>query len=245
VKIGASGPIFGVMIRGFLVKKQVMTQKYRQDGTLVPITVCQAEPCWVVGRRTKEKDGYWAVQLAAGRKKRAKKPVLGQLKKAKIKFVPEIIREIRLESGENLPELGEKISVDQVVKPGAVVKARGITKGRGFAGVIKRWGFRSQPATHGQSDRERAPGSIGAQTPGRVIKGKKMPGHYGHVQRTIKNLEVVWVDKDKNELWIKGALPGPRGGWLVLVVEGERGEKFIPLMTSQNDHEKEKTEPEN
>ena len=217
-----------------------MTQKYRQDGVLVPITICRAEPCWVVGVRTDEKDGYWAVQLAAGRKKRGKKPLLGQLKKAGIKFIPEIIREFRLENREDLPKLGEKITIDQVVKPGAVVKATGITKGRGFAGVIKRWGFSSQPATHGQSDRERAPGSIGAQTPGRVVKGKKMPGHYGNVKKTIKNLEVVWVDKDKEEIWLKGAVPGHRDSWLTIEVESDQGEKLIPLVTAEKENEQEK-----
>jgi len=224
------------MIKGFLVKKGSMTQKYRQDGVLIPITVCRAEPCVVIGVRTKEKDGYWAVQLAAGRKKRSKKPLLGQLKKAGIKFIPEIIKEFRLEKEDDLPKVGEEITVDQVIKPGAIVKATGITKGRGFAGVIKRWGFHSQPATHGQSDRERAPGAIGAQTPGRVIKGKKMPGHYGNTQRTIKNLEAVWVDKEKREVWIKGAVPGHQGSWLTIIVEGDKGEKFIPLVETKKEN---------
>lgn len=207
---------------------------------MVPITVCQAKPCVVIGVRTKEKDGYWAVQLAAGRKRRTQKPLLGQLKKAGIKFIPEIIKEFRLEKAENLPKVGEEITIDQVIKPGAIVKATGITKGRGFAGVIKRWGFHSQPATHGQSDRERAPGSIGAQTPGRVIKGKKMPGHYGDVQRTIKNLEVVGIDKEKGEILIKGAVPGHRGSWLTIIVDGDKGEKFVPLVVTKEENDNQK-----
>ena len=129
----------------------------------------------------------------------------------------EIIKVIRVGDERDLLKLKQKISVDQVFSPGSVLKATGVSKGRGFSGVIKRWGFHSQPATHGQSDRERAPGSIGAQTPGRVIKGKKMPGHYGNAKKTVKNLKVFSVDAKKEEILIKGALPGPRRSWLVLL----------------------------
>jgi len=195
------------MIKGFLVKKLGMTQRYDRDGVLVPVTLCRAAPCFVLGLRTMERDGYLAVQLGAGRRKKAKKG----------KFAPEIIKEIRVGDEKDLPKLKQKISVDQVFSPESVLKATGVSKGRGFSGVIKRWGFHSQPATHGQSDRERAPGSIGAQTPGRVIKGKKMPGHYGNAKKTVKNLKVFSVDAKKEEILIKGALPGPRHSWLVLL----------------------------
>ena len=200
------------MIKGFLVKKGSMTQKYRQDGVLIPITVCRAGPCVVIGVRTKEKDGYWAVQLAAGRKKRSKKPLLGQLKKAGIKFIPEIIKEFRLEKEDDLPKVGEEITVDQVIKPGAIVKATGITKGRGFAGVMKRHGFGGGRATHGGKCKRR-PGSIGCSaTPSKVIRGKKLPGHYGNVRRTTRNLEIIDIRPEQSLILLKGSVPGSKFG---------------------------------
>ena len=198
-----------------MVKKLEMMQRYDQDGVLVPVTLCQAAPCFVLGLRTIKKDGYLAVQLGAGKRRKTKKT----------KFVPEIIKEIRVDDEKDLPKLEQEISVDQVFSPGLILKATGVSKGRGFSGVIKRWGFHSQPATHGQSDRERAPGAIGAQTPGRVIKGKKMPGHYGNTKKTIKNLKVFSVDAKREEILIKGALPGPRHGWLMLVVSSSQRAK--------------------
>lgn len=210
-----------------MVKKSNMVQKFRHDGSLVAATVCQAAPCFIIGLKTEDKDGYWAVQLGGGKKKKPNKPLKGMAKKGKLDFAPEIIREFRIGEGD-LPKLGEKMTVEKVISPGFLIDVAGVTKGRGFAGVIKRWGFHSHPKTHGQKGRERAPGSIGPQTPGRVIKGKKMPGHLGNVRRTIKNLEVLAVDEKKEEVLIKGAIPGPKNSWLVLSVK-KKSKKFIPL----------------
>jgi len=204
-----------------------MTQKFRENGELVSATLCQAEPAFVVDQRTKDKDGYWAVQLASGKRKKRTNPILGQMKKAKIDFTPEIIREFKVSKGEDLVEIGEKLTVDQVVSPGDLVDVSGLTKGRGFSGVIKRWGFKGQPHTHGHT-KSRAPGSIGPQTPGRVIKGKKMPGHFGHQKKTVKNLEVLDVDSKTKRLLLKGSAPGHRGSWLVISVRG-KSKEFIPL----------------
>lgn len=195
-----------------------MTQKFSENGKLEAATVCQAAPCYVVGKRVQDRDGYSALQLAAGTKKRANKPMQGILKKAKLDFVPAVIKEIKWENDEeNMPEIGDKITIDQVLKQGTEVDVIGTSKGRGFTGVVKRWGFRTQPRTHGQKQRWRAPGAIGAQTPGRVIKGKKMPGHYGNTRTTIKNLEILDINPKKNEIYVKGAVPGHENGWLIVV----------------------------
>ncbi len=205
-------------MKGFIVKKLGMTQKFSENGKLEAATICQAAPCYVVGKKLEKRDGYRAVQLAAGKKKRANKPLKGQLRKAKLDFVPAVIKEVPWnKSQKTLPKLGEKVSVDQVLEPGAEIDVIGKSKGRGFTGVVKRWGFRTQPRSHGQKQRWRAPGSIGAQTPGRVIKGKKMPGHYGNEQVTVKNLEVLAVDSKKDQVIIKGAVPGHKNGWLVVI----------------------------
>ncbi len=202
-----------------------MTHKFRQDGTLVAATICRAAPCFVVGLGAKDENGNLAVQLAAGRKKRINKPLSGQMGKAGVNFAPEIIREFRLSAKDKIPKLGGEIMVSKVISPGMFVDVIGVSKGRGFAGVIKRWGFHSQPATHGQRDRERSPGSIGAQTPGRVIKGKKMPGHLGNRRKTVLNLEILSVDNKKGEILIKGAVPGFKGGWLLVLVKRKLNDK--------------------
>lgn len=216
------------MIKGFLVKKKGVTQRYRENGELVAATVCDAKQCLILGVKTLEKDGYLAVQLGAGIRKRADKSLAGVLKKLGVVLPPKVIREVELVDEKQLPKPGEKISVDQVFSPGQLVNVAGCTKGRGFSGVIKRWSFHSQPKTHGQSDRERAPGSIGAQTPGRVNKGKKMPGRYGGKRKTVRNLEFLAVDKENEQVLIKGALPGCIGSWLLLTPQGKKRD-FIPL----------------
>lgn len=209
------------MIKGFLLKKTSMTRRFNKKGLLVAGTICQAVPGFVTGVSSDKETGSGVVSLAFGSKKRVNRPLVGQLKKAGLKITPEIIREFKLEGKDVLPKLGEKILVNQILSIGDIVNVAGVTKGRGFAGVIKRWGFHSQPATHGQKDRERSPGSIGAQTPGKVVKGKKMPGHYGATQRTIRNLEVLDINKENSQVLIKGGLPGHRGSWLMVVLTGE------------------------
>ncbi len=201
------------MIEGLLGYKLGMTRIFREDGTAVPVTVIQAGPCWVVQVRTPERDGYAAVQLGFDTKKRVNKPMRGHLKGlGNLRH----LREFRILDGAEQVTVGQKVDVT-IFKPGDLVDVTGTSKGRGFAGVVKRHGFAGGPKTHGQSDRWRAPGSIGATTdPGRVIKGLRMAGHMGQARVTVQNLEVVRVDPERNLLFIKGAVPGPTKG-LVMV----------------------------
>jgi len=215
------------MINGILGKKLEMTQKFTEEGIRIPLTRIQAGPCVVVDIKTQDKDGYQAVVLGFGEKKeiKIKKPVLGKFKKAAVKKYPAFLREIRLENriGENQSEIGgnlkvgDTLSVGDIFEVGDLVNITGTSKGKGFAGVVKRWSFAGGPATHGQSDRERAPGSIGATTtPGRVWKGKRMAGHMGNVRKTILNLEVVGINPENNILEVKGAVPGAKEGFLII-----------------------------
>jgi large subunit ribosomal protein L3 len=193
-----------------------MTQVFKDDGTVVPVTVVEAGPCYVTQVRTDERDGYRAVQIGYGAAK-VKHLTQGQRGHLRRAGVPDLrhLRELRMSSDEDY-ELGETIMVD-IFDPGERVDVEGRSKGRGFAGVVKRWGFAGGPRTHGQSDRERAPGSIGAcATPGKVWKGQKMPGHMGNKRTTVQNQEVVLVDPERNLLAVRGSVPGPKGG-LVLV----------------------------
>jgi large subunit ribosomal protein L3 len=212
------------MLNGILGIKIDQTQKFTSQGERIPVTRIEAGPCPVVQIKTKDHDGYLAVQLGLGSRKKAKKPLEGQLKKAKITTPPFFLEEIRLKKPEEELgfELGEMVTVDKVFKPGDIIDVIGTSKGKGFAGVVKRWGFAGGPRTHGQSDRERAPGSIGAgTTPGRVLKGRKMAGRMGHQRTTIKNLEVFAIKPEKNLLLVKGLVPGPRGGLLIINKVGE------------------------
>jgi large subunit ribosomal protein L3 len=225
------------MVKGIIGKKLGMTQIFLDDGTVVPVTVIQAGPCWVTQIKTESKDGYSAVQLGFEEvaaeidddkqrqyriERRLSKPERGHLgllegggekdRKRLANAVPALrhLREFPL-NGDTIEE-GQKITVE-VFAPGERVDVVGISKGKGFAGGIKRHGFRRQPKTHGQSDRERAPGSAGAtSTPGRVLKGKRMPGRMGNDRVTVQNLEVMVVDAENNLLAVKGSIPGANGG---------------------------------
>jgi large subunit ribosomal protein L3 len=204
-------------IEGLLGRKIGMTQLFEDDGTAVPVTVIEAA-CTVVQVKTKEKDGYEAVQLGFGERKRVNSPLKGHMKDLG-KF--QLLREF---SGDDVTalEVGAKVGCE-MFEAGDLVDVSGATKGRGFAGVVKRHGFRGGPKTHGQSDRHRAPGSIGAGTsPGRVIKGLKMAGHMGTGQATVKNLKVVRTDPEKNVLFVRGAVPGNEGV-IVRVRKSPRG----------------------
>lgn len=203
-------------MKGIIGKKVGMTQVFKEDGTVVPVTVVEAGPCYVTQVRTPDVDGYRAVQLGfeETKTKHLTGGQLGHLEKA---GVPPLrhLRELRIREDEAY-EPGEQVLAD-IFEPGERVDVEGRSKGRGFAGVVKRYGFKGGPRTHGQSDRERAPGSIGAcATPGRVWKGKRMPGHMGSRRTTVQNLEVVLVDPERNLLAVSGGVPGPKGG-LVLV----------------------------
>ena len=192
------------MLQGFLGKKIGMTQIFRDDGRVVPVTVVEAGPCIVTQVKTKETDGYEAVQLGFGDVKRRNKPLSGHLKNSRLsRYLREVAAD---DTGEF--DVGQTISVD-IFQAGEKVDIIGRSKGRGFAGVMKRWGFKGGPRTHGQSDRARAPGSIGGgTTPGRVYKGLKMGGHMGNRRITVKGLEIIEVDTERNLLLIKGGIPG-------------------------------------
>lgn len=218
------------MVTGILGKKIDQSQRFLEDGMRVPITVIGTAGNIITQIKTQEKDGYRAIQLGFRNKKRAKKPLLGQIKKAGIQKIPRFFREIAIAETQNdqeAPKVGMEVHAHQIFKPGDIVQVTGVSKGKGFAGVVKRHHFKGGPRTHGQSDRERAPGSIGqTTTPGRVYKGKRMAGRMGHERVTIKNLQVVDVLDD--QLVIKGLVPGERNNLLMIQKLGE-SKKFLPL----------------
>ncbi len=192
------------MLQGFLGKKIGMTQIFREDGIVVPVTVVEAGPCVVTQVKTKETDGYDAVQLGFGEVKRRNKPLSGHLKNSRLS---RYLREVSADDTSEF-EVGQTIAVD-IFEAGEKVDVIGTSKGRGFGGVMKRWNFKGGPRTHGQSDRMRAPGSIGGgTTPGRVYKGLKMGGHMGNRRITVKGLEIIEIDTERNLLMIKGGIPG-------------------------------------
>jgi len=192
------------MLQGFLGKKIGMTQIFREDGRVVPVTVIQAGPCVVTQVKTKETDGYEAVQLGFGDVKRRNKPESGHLKNSRLS---QYLREVATDDTSEF-EVGQAIGVD-IFESGEKVDVIGTSKGRGFAGVMKRWNFGGGPRTHGQSDRARAPGSIGGgTTPGKVYKGLKMGGHMGNRRITVKGLEIIEIDAERNLLLVKGGIPG-------------------------------------
>ena len=200
------------MALGVIGRKCGMTRIFTEDGLSIPVTVIEAQPNRVTQLKTKETDGYEAVQVTCGtrRAKRVNKPKSGQFKKAGVE-AGRGFWEFRIENEDLDLQLGNEIKVD-IFNDGQFVDVTGTSKGKGFAGVIKRHNFSMQDATHGNSLAHRAAGSIGQnQTPGRVFKGKKMAGHMGNVRRTIQNLEVVRVDSEKNLILIKGAVPGAPG----------------------------------
>jgi large subunit ribosomal protein L3 len=208
------------MISGLIGKKVGMTQIIQEDGIVVPITVVQAGPCVVVQKKTVAKDGYEAVQLGFVefiKPKRVTKGMTGHFKKAGTAPV-RILREIRIE-GDDSPKAGDKVLCD-IFMAQERVHVIGTSKGRGFAGLIKRHHFRGGRASHG-SMFHRAPGSIGASAfPSRVIKGMRMAGHLGNERVTVRNMRVERVDQENNLLYLRGAVPGPAGGYLVLEKSG-------------------------
>lgn len=232
------------MIQGIIGKKIGMTQVFDEDGRAIPVTVIQAGPCWVTQIKTIATDGYNAVQLGfeeiaadvadetARRQKierrltKARRGHLGLVepsdkhpnRKTMAAPLPPLryLREFRVQEPNGVEE-GQQIKVDEVFEPGIRVDVSGVSKGKGFAGTIKRHNFHRGPKTHGQSDRERAPGSIGAtSTPGRVFKGMRMGGRMGGERVTTLNLEVVVVDAERNLLAVRGSVPGAKGGLVTI-----------------------------
>jgi large subunit ribosomal protein L3 len=206
------------MTNGIVGRKAGMTRVFMEDGVSVPVTVIEVEPNRVSQLRTLERDGYRAYQVTAGSRKasRVNKPEAGHFAKAEVE-AGRGLWEFRLEESE-----GDDLAVGAVIdvsvfEAGQFVDVSGTSIGKGFAGGVKRHNFRMQDATHGNSLSHRAPGSIGQnQTPGRVFKGKRMAGHMGAVRRTVQNLEVVRVDADRNFILVKGAVPGAKGGDLIV-----------------------------
>lgn len=192
-----------------------MTRIFTEDGSVVPVSVIEAPPNTVTRLRTADTDGYTAVQLGGGTARRSTKPVAGQFKHLdKEHQHPKHVREVRVDATDEY-EVGQQLGVD-LFTAGELVDVTGVSKGHGFTGVIARHNFKRGPKTHG-SDHHRAPGSIGAGTyPGRVWKGTKMAGHMGNEQVTVKKLQVVRIDQDRNLILVKGAVPGARNGLLLV-----------------------------
>ena len=205
------------MAIGLVGRKAGMTRIFTEDGESIPVTVVEIEPNRITQIKTVDADGYNALQVTTGtvKQNRVSKPAAGHFAKANT-GAGRGLWEFRLEGADDEMAVGGELSLEQF-EAGQKVDVRGVSKGKGYAGTIKRWNFRGQDNSHGNSISHRAPGSIGqCQTPGRVFKGKKMSGHMGAARVTTQNLEIVRVDSEKNLLLIKGAVPGPTGGDLYI-----------------------------
>ncbi|WP_111413336.1 50S ribosomal protein L3 [Billgrantia lactosivorans] len=205
------------MTIGLVGRKAGMTRVFTEDGASVPVTVIEVEPNRVTSVKTVENDGYAAIQVTAGSRKakHLTKAQAGQYAKAGVEAGRSLM-EFRVAEGDEAPEVGGELTVS-LFEAGQKVDVTGTSKGKGFQGAVKRWNFRTQDATHGNSLSHRAPGSIGmCQTPGRVFKGKKMAGQMGNVRCTVQSLEVVRVDAERNLLLIKGAVPGATGSDVIV-----------------------------
>jgi large subunit ribosomal protein L3 len=230
-------------MKAIIAKKLNMSQIFTADGRSIPVTRLKAGPVTVTALKSVEKDGYLAVQVGFGQSKNLSKPTLGHLKNSNA--TPAIIREFRLTKSESL-SVGDVLKIADVFRKGEVVDVTATSKGKGFAGVMKRHGFHGGPKTHGQSDRARAPGSIGSgTTPGRVVKGKKMAGRMGNSQVTTQGLEIIAIDPEEEMLIVKGAVPGPSDG-IVLISKSKKKRKTYhgPQAVSMSGDDEEETEEE-
>jgi large subunit ribosomal protein L3 len=222
-------------MNSILAKKVEQGQKFLENGLRIPVTKLDVEGNVVVAIKTQARDKYSAVQL--GFEKITKK-IAPKSNKSPYQF----LREVRMADAEVMPAVGELVKASEVFKPGDIINVTGISKGKGYAGGVKRYHFKGGPRTHGQSDRERAPGSIGATTtPGRVYKGKRMAGKMGHEQVTVKNVKIISVDD--NHILVKGLVPGARNTLLMLKKVGI-DKKFVPLFTEKVKEEIKISEPE-
>ena len=209
------------MVVGMIGRKVGMMRLYDGSGRVRAVTAIELGPNRVTQLRSDDRDGYEAVQVGhRGDRKRLTRPARGHLRQAGVEEPLGALREFRTDDSAEY-SLGQELRVDRF-SPGAFVDVSGVSKGRGFAGVVKRWGFHGGPKSHGQSDKHRGPGSIGAgTTPGRVWRGQKMAGHMGARNKTVRNLLVVLTDTDRNLLFVEGSVPGPRNG-IVVVRVGRR-----------------------
>lgn len=205
------------MRTGVIAKKMGMTRLFQEGGRHVPVTVLSLEECQVVGARNQERDGYFAVQLGAGprKAKNVNKPQREAFAKAEVEPKARVA-EFRVDSEDALLPIGATVTADHFIA-GQMVDIQGVTQGKGFAGAMKRWGFGGMRATHGVSISHRAHGSTGQnQDPGKVFKGKKMAGHMGAKNRTQQNLEIVRTDAARGLIFVRGSVPGSKGGWLLV-----------------------------
>lgn len=206
------------MLQGLVGKKLGQTSGFLEDGTRIPMTRILVKGNVISQVKNSDKDGYEAIQLGFLTTKKANKPLAGHAKKSGLKETPRFYREVKADKIED-HEVSSEVSVEEVFEVGDIVDVTGTSKGKGYAGVVKRHGFHGGPKTHGQSDRHRAPGSIGqSTTPGRVYKGKRMAGRMGNEQVTIKNLEVI--ELADGEILIKGLVPGPIGTIVTITKRG-------------------------
>ncbi len=236
------------MTQTIFATKKNMTQTWTKSGKRIPVTVVNPLTATVTQIKTKQKDGYSAIQVAIGEKKSKliNKPTKAHLKKSNKDLNPRYLREIRFESDEQIQDfqLGQEINPFETLNSGDKIKVTGISKGKGFAGVMKRHNFKGGPRTHGQSDRERAPGSIGQGTdPGRVWKGKKMAGRMGTDTKTIRNLMVVNLDTQNQEIWLKGSISGHFGSLITINKTGESNFEGLNLPADETSEEISQDQP--
>lgn len=207
-------------------------QKFRTDGKRIPVTVVEVEKNPVIAVQTAEKNGYFAVQIGYGTAKKPSRPLAGHIKGANTEKAPQFLREVRFmdaKSADDMPKVGDFISLADVLEAGDVIDVTGTSKGKGFAGGVKRYHFKGGPRTHGQSDRERAPGSVGqTTTPGRVYKGKRMAGKMGFETVTVQNLTVAGVTGDT--LFIEGLVPGKLGALVTITKKNTKDKKYADLI---------------
>lgn len=223
------------MIQTLLGKKIEQKQAFLENGVRLPITKISVPDNTVLQVKTLAKDKYSAVQIGFGQKKNSSKPELLHAKKAGFDFAPQVIKEIKVSESQEaeLPKGGQQLKLEEVFKPGDIVDVTGTSKGKGFAGVVKRHNFRGGPKTHGQSDRHRAPGSIGqTTTPGRVYRGKRMSGRMGQDTVTIKNLKIIDIDSENDTILVSGLVPGVKKSVVFLTKVGE-DKKFVPLFKEE------------
>lgn len=237
------------MLKQTFGTKQVMTEAYLGEGRVV-VTKIQVPDLKISQIKTQDKDGYEAIQVSFGEsKKHPSKALKGHFKA--LKEVPKTTREIRKQfiKEEADFKVGDTITPSQVFEVGDILSIQGTTKGKGFAGVVKRWGFGGGPRTHGQSDRLRAPGSIGQGTsPGRVHKGKKMPGRHGSLTRSVKNSQIIYIDQEKGEIWVTGHVPGNKYGTVTLTILNHKDlveKPFSPEIIIPKEEVKTDPSPEN
>ncbi|MBA3723626.1 MAG: 50S ribosomal protein L3 [Candidatus Levybacteria bacterium] len=218
------------MIQALIGQKIEQSQMFLENGRRIPVTEVSMDDNIVLQVKTLDKDKYTSVQLGFGGKRKSTKSIIGHIKTAKLSLAPKVIKEVAWDNEGELPNAGDKITVESVFKAGDIIQVTGTSKGKGFAGVMKRHNFRGGPKTHGQSDRQRAPGSIGqTTTPGRVYRGKKMAGRMGSDMVTVRNLSVVNVDAVNKKLYVLGLVPGHKNAMILITRMGEQKD-FVPLV---------------